>query len=56
MVGLEKPHLLHGGTELTEIFYQLFLWGDPKATTGQKMLRKMKRSIVFLLRDEKGES
>lgn len=36
VVGLEKPHPLHGGTELTEILHQLFLWGDPKASTGQK--------------------
>lgn len=36
-VGVEKPHLLHGCTELTEIFYQLFLWTDPRASAGLKM-------------------
>lgn len=31
MIGLEKPHLLHSRTELTEIFHQLFILAGLKA-------------------------
>lgn len=31
VVGLEKPHPLHGGTELTEILHQLFVLAGLKA-------------------------
>ena len=44
-VGVEKPHLLDGCTEFTEIFYQLFLRGDPRVSAGLKMPQELKEEL-----------
>lgn len=52
-VGFEKPHLLNSGTELTEIFYQLFLWGDARICTywSENTPRTPRRVLCLLFRE-----